>query len=51
MAIVHYMYGVPELLELRDIDPPVPKPKERAGSLAARMFSRPRVGTRPVRNE
>jgi hypothetical protein len=38
-AIVLYTYGGPEMLELRDIeDPPVPKPKERAGSLAARMF-------------
>jgi hypothetical protein len=28
------MYGSPELLELREIDPPVPKPKEGAGRRA-----------------
>ena len=33
-AIVHYMYGRPEMLELRDIDPPLPKPKEGAGRRA-----------------
>jgi hypothetical protein len=28
------MYGRPEMLGLRDIDPPVPKPKEGAGRRA-----------------
>ena len=33
-AIVHYMYGRPEMLELRDIGPLAPKPKEGAGRRA-----------------
>jgi hypothetical protein len=46
-AIVHYMYGSPEMLELREIDPPVPKLKREQGGACFAT----RIGTRPVRNE